>query len=296
MSNTSRCGYIAIIGRPNVGKSTLTNAIIGKKVSIISPKPQTTRNQILGIKNIENTQAIFIDTPGLHRAEKKAMNRYMNKLASSVIQDADVIIFMLDASRINEDDLSALDKLQSTKAKVFLVLNKVDKIKDKRQLLPLIEEWQEKYKFLHILPMSAKNPEDVKNLEDLVVSMLPEGPHFYPDDQLTDKNENFQTSEIIREKLIKSTEEEIPYSTTVIIESFKNEEKIIRISAVIWVEREGQKPIVIGKNGAMLKKIGTEARKDLEKLFDKKVFLQLWVKVKDNWTDNDRILNSLGYE
>lgn len=296
MNLNSQCGYVAIVGRPNVGKSTLLNALIGKKISITSPKPQTTRNQILGIKTIGSSQAIFIDTPGLHKAERRAMNRYMNKLASSVIMDADVILFMVEALRFNDDDDMILQKLHETKAPVILVINKVDKIKDKSQLLPFINDLKERYPFKDIVPMSAKKMDNVASLAAMIMKLLPENPHFYPDEQLTDKNEKFQVGELIREKLIQATEEELPYSTTVVVESFDNEETIVKISAVIWVEREGQKPIVIGKDGDMLKKIGTLARKDIEKLVGKKVFLRLWVKVKDNWTDDERVLQNLGYE
>lgn len=296
MNSNNRCGYVAIIGRPNVGKSTLLNAIIGKKISIISPKPQTTRNQILGIKTIGNDQAIFIDTPGLHKAERRAMNRYMNKLASSVILDANVILFIIEALRFNEDDELILRKLTETKAPVILVINKVDKVKDKSKLLPFINELKEKYAFNQIIPMSARKMNNVTELETFIMKHLPEGPHFYPDEQVTDKNEKFQVAELIREKLIQATEEELPYSTTVVIESFEDEEKIAKISAIIWVEREGQKPIVIGKDGERLKKIGTLARKDIQILLGKKVFLRLWVKVKSDWTDDERVLQSLGYE
>ncbi len=296
MNLNSQCGYVAIVGRPNVGKSTLLNALIGKKISITSPKPQTTRNQILGIKTIGSAQAIFIDTPGLHKAERRAMNRYMNKLASSVIVDADVVLFMVEALRFNDDDDMILQKLNETKAPVILVINKVDKIKDKSQLLPFMNALKEKYPFKDIVPMSAKKMDNVVSLEATIMKLLPENPHFYPDEQLTDKNEKFQVGELIREKLIQATEEELPYSTTVVVDSFEDEEKIVKINAVIWVEREGQKPIVIGKDGEMLKKIGTLARKDIEKLVGKKVFLRLWVKVKDNWTDDERVLQNLGYE
>lgn len=296
MNLNSQCGYVAIVGRPNVGKSTLLNALIGTKISITSPKPQTTRNQILGIKTIGSAQAIFIDTPGLHKAERRAMNRYMNKLASSVIMDADIVLFMVEALRFNEDDDMILQKLNETKAPVILVINKVDKIKDKSQLLPFINELKERYDFKDIVPMSARKMDNVVELETMIMKLLPESPHFYPDEQLTDKNEKFQVAELIREKLIQATEEELPYSTTVVVESFDDEETIVKISAIIWVEREGQKPIVIGKDGEMLKKIGTLARRDIEKLVGKKVFLRLWVKVKDNWTDDERVLQNLGYE
>lgn len=292
---TEKCGYVAIIGRPNVGKSTLLNQLIGKKISITSPKPQTTRNQILGIKTVGDAQAVFIDTPGIHQAEKRAMNRYLNRLASSVITDADVIVFMIDALRWHEDDELVLQKLNIAKAPVILVLNKIDKFKDKSRLLPFITELKTKYNFTTIMPISAKKKDNIDALQDEIMRLLPDGAHFFPDDQITDKNISFQVAELIREKLISATIEEIPYATTVTIDSIEDEEKILKISAIIWVERESQKPIVIGKDGERLKKIGTLARKDIEKLIGKKAFLRLWVKVKSDWTDNESVLqNFLG--
>jgi len=296
MNTLSKCGYVAIVGRPNVGKSTLLNALIGKKISIISPKPQTTRNQILGIKTLDHTQIVFIDTPGLHDAEKRVMNRYMNRLASAVILDADVIVFIIDATRWLADDELVLKKVSEADVPVILVINKIDKLNDKKEILPLIEKYKEKYHFAHIIPISAKRKENLDSLEETLVSMMPEGPHFFPDEQITDKNERFQVGEIIREKVIRATEQELPYSTTVVVESMKEEGKLLEISAIIWVEREGQKPIVIGKNGERLKSIGTSARKEIVKLLGRKIFLRLWVKVKSNWTDDERALGSLGFE
>lgn len=296
MNQTEKCGYVAIIGRPNVGKSTLLNAMVGKKISITTPKPQTTRNQIIGIKTIGSAQIVFIDTPGLHKAERRAMNRYMNRLASSMIVDADVVIFMIEALHFSNDEEMILQKLAETQAPVVLVINKIDKLKDKSRLLPFIDDIKTKYNFADIIPVSLKKRENVTALENLIITLLPENPHFYPDDQISDKNERFQAAEIIRENLIMFTEQELPYSTTVIIETWEDEEKLIKIGAVIWVEREGQKPIVIGKDGALLKKIGTNARKEIEKLLGKKVYLRLWVKVKSDWSDDERALQGLGYE
>ncbi|MCC2666243.1 MAG: era [Gammaproteobacteria bacterium] len=291
-----QCGYIAIVGRPNVGKSTLLNELIGQKISIISPKPQTTRHQILGIKTINTVQAIYIDTPGLHPAEQRAMNRYMNRLASSVIPDADVVIFMIEAMRwYNEDDV-ILEKLRLSKAPIILVINKVDLLKNKSHLLPLIDRLKTQFSFSHIVPLSAKNRDNIATLEKLILPFLPKCPHLFPMVQVTDKDERFQIAEIIREKLIYATSQEIPYSTTVMIESLKLEGNLLTVHGIIWVEREGQKPIVIGKNGERLKKISTQARKDIEKLLKKKVFLRLWVKVKSNWTDNSDLLQGLGFE
>ncbi len=296
MNDVSKCGYVAIVGRPNVGKSTLLNALIGKKISIISPKPQTTRNQILGIKTIGETQIVYIDTPGMHDSEKRVMNRYMNRLANAVVLDADVIVFIIEATRWLEDDELALKKVSEANAPVILVINKIDKLGDKKEILPLIERFKQKYDFAHIIPISARRQENLDSLEETLVDMMPEGPHLFPDDQVTDKNERFQIAEIIREKVIRGTEQELPYSTTVVIESMKDENKLLEISAIIWVERESQKPIVIGKSGERLKGIGTAARKEIVKLLGRKIFLRLWVKVKSDWTDDAAALGSLGFD
>lgn len=292
----TKSGYVAIIGRPNVGKSTLLNCLIGKKVSITSPKPQTTRHQILGIKTHDGTQAVYIDTPGVHKAEKRAMNRYMNRLAHSVIQDADLIIFIVEANRFQEDDELVLERLKEAKAPVILVINKVDVLKDKSRLLPFIDKLKSSFNFADIVPISARKKDNIAVLEKIIADRLPENPYFFPEEQITDKTDRFQITEIIREKLIKETEEELPYTTTVIVESLKQEGRLTSIHAIIWVEREGQKPIVIGKNGDRLKRISTLARKEIETLLGTKVFLRVWVKVKDDWTDDERALGSLGYE
>lgn len=297
MKTRDKCGYVAIIGRPNVGKSTLLNALIGEKISIISRKPQTTRNQILGIKTVGGTQAIFIDTPGLHKTEQRAINRYMNRLASSVIADANVVIFMVDSMQWQAEDELVAALLKTTRAPVILVINKADLIADKSRLLPYMKQLEEKYRFAHIFPMCARRKDNnILELEKTIMKLLPDGTHLFPDKQITDKNERFQVAELIREKLIRETSQEVPYATTVTIESFKVEKKMLEINAIIWVEKDGQKPIVIGKSGARLKKIGTSARVEIEKLLKKKVFLRLWVKVKEDWTDNERALQSLGYE
>ncbi len=296
MNEATRCGYISIVGRPNVGKSTLLNCILGQKVSITSPKPQTTRGQIIGIKSVEGVQSVYIDTPGLHDAEKRAMNRYMNRLASSSIGDADVIIFMIEATRWDNEDQSVLDKLRDVKVPVILVINKIDALKDKSQVLPLIEKLSVKFAFTDIVPLSAKNAENVALLEELLEKFLPEGPFLFPEDQVTDKSLQFQIAEIIREKLIFATDQEVPYSSMVEIENYVVGEKLIEVSAIIWVEREGQKAIVIGKKGAVLKRIGTQARKEMEELLNQKVFLRLWVKVKENWTENEKDFRGLDFE
>ena len=296
MTISSRCGYIAIIGRPNVGKSTLLNCILGKKISITTDKPQTTRTQILGIKTVGEDQFIYIDTPGMHEAGKLAMNRYMNRMANAVIGDADVIVFMVEAGRFSGEDAAALKKLQHTKVPVILAINKVDAIKEKNKLLPYIEKIQSKYDFSNIVPLSARKSDNVDVLQKIIGDLLPENPHFFPDNQITDKTMNFQIAEMIREKLIDETEQELPYSTIVEVENYEEKSKLIEISAIIWVERDGQKAIVIGEGGLRLKKIGVRARKDIEKMVGRKIMLRLWVKVKDSWTDNARALKHFGYE
>lgn len=301
-----KSGYVAIVGRPNVGKSTLLNALIGEKVSITSPKPQTTRWQILGIKTLfqeENNeesdvraQIIYIDTPGLHREEKRAMNRYMNRIASAVVTDTDVVVFVVDAGSWRSEDDLVLEKLKNTEKPVILAINKIDLLQDKAELLPIIEKLQTKYPFKDIVPISALDDENTQTLEKVIANLLPEGPQIYPEDEYTDKSVRFQAAEIIREKLIRVTEEELPYTTAVEIEQFVEGEKLVEIGAVIWVERQGQKIIIIGKKGARLKKVGIQARRELETLLGMKVFLRLWVKVKENWTDDERALRNLGYE
>lgn len=295
MSESSYCGYVAIIGRPNVGKSTLLNHILRQKISITSRKPQTTRHRILGISTKGNVQALYVDTPGLHHKAKRALNRYMNRAASSVIEDVDVIIFMVEALKWTKDDEWILEKLQRRAAPVILVINKIDKIDEKGALLPYIEDLSQKYAFAHILPMAALKNDNVLELEKIVASFLPQSPHLFPDDQVTDVSERFLAAEIIREKLIKSLGQELPYRLTVQIEKFTETEKLTRINAIIWVEKTSQKAIVIGKEGAVLKKIGTYAREEIEALFNKKIFLELWVKVKESWSDNDSALHNLGY-
>jgi GTPase len=292
----SKSGFAAIIGRPNVGKSTLLNQLLGQKVSIVSAKPQTTRWQILGIKTQADAQIIYIDTPGIHDDEKHAMNRYMNRIANAVIYDADVIIFIIDATDWREEDNLVLQKLQHTSVPIILAINKIDLLKDKSLLLPLIEKLKEKMDFKAIIPISALRAENTQTLENDIIKLLPQGPQLFPEDQITDKNIRFQIAEIIREKIIRETEQELPYVTTVEIEQFKQSEKLTEISAIIWVERPGQKKIVIGKNGAVLKKIGTQARREIEILLHAKVFLRLWVKIKEHWTNDEKALKSLGYE
>lgn len=290
------CGFIAIVGRPNVGKSTLLNKILGQKISITSRKAQTTRHRIVGIHTEEQYQAIYVDTPGLHIEEKRAINRLMNRAASSAIGDVDLIIFVVEGTKWTDDDEMVLNKLRSAKAPVVLAINKVDNIKEKDELLPHITELSQKFDFAEILPISAQRGKNVHILQKIVRKSLREGVHHFPEEYVTDRSQRFMASEIIREKLMRFTGEELPYSVTVEIEQFKlNERGTYEINGLILVEREGQKKMVIGAKGQKIKTIGTEARADMERLFDNKVHLELWVKVKAGWADDERALRSLGY-
>ncbi|WP_109427716.1 GTPase Era [Aggregatibacter kilianii] len=290
------CGFIAIVGRPNVGKSTLLNKILGQKISITSRKAQTTRHRIFGIKTEGVYQEIYVDTPGLHIEEKRAINRLMNRAASSAITDVDLVIFVVDGTHWNDDDEMVLNKLRKTKVPVVLAINKIDNIKNKDDLLPFITEISQKFNFADIVPMSAEKGNNLDAIEKIVRKSLRPGVHHFPEDYVTDRSQRFMASEIIREKLMRFMGEELPYSVTVEIEQFKvNERGTYEINGLILVERDGQKKIVIGRKGEKLKKIGTEARLDMERLFDNKVHLELWVKVKSGWADDERALRSLGY-
>lgn len=290
------CGFIAIIGRPNVGKSTLLNCLIGEKISITSRKPQTTRHKILGIRTTLPYQTIFVDTPGLHRKTQTSLNRYMNRAAKSTLNDVDAIIFVVDATRWTSDDDLVLEKLKTVSCPVILVINKIDCIKEKAQLLPLIEDYSKKLIFNSIFNISAKNHFGVDQLAKHVTELLPTNPFFFPVNDITDRSMRFFTAELIREKLMRNLGEEIPYSITVELEEFTEEGNLLRIGGLIWVEKDNHKQIVIGKNGEVLKKVGQAARLELEKKYGKKIFLRLWVKVKSGWSDDERALKSLGYE
>ena len=290
------CGFIAIVGRPNVGKSTLLNKILGQKISITSRKAQTTRHRIVGIHTEGPYQAVYVDTPGLHIEEKRAINRLMNRAASSAIGDVDLIIFVVDGTHWNEDDEMVLNKLRQAKAPVVLAINKIDNVKNKDELLPFITELSGKFHFTDIVPISAQRGNNVHKLQEIVRRSLKPGIHHFPEDYVTDRSQRFMASEIIREKLMRFMGEELPYSVTVEIEQFKlNERGVYEINGLILVERDGQKKMVIGQGGQKIKVIGTEARQDMERLFDNKVHLELWVKVKSGWADDERALRSLGY-
>ena len=290
-----RCGYVALIGRPNVGKSTLMNYVLGQKISITSHRPQTTRHRILGIKTTDEAQFVYVDTPGIHDNEKKAMNRYMNRTAGASFKDVDVIVLLVDAMRWTKEDELVIKRLEHIKTPVVLAVNKVDLIKKKEDLLPFIEKIKDKYEFKDIIPVSAMKGDNIEGFEKTILEYLPASEAFYDEDQITDRSSRFMAAEIIREKLTRNLTQELPYNLTVEIEKFKNDGKILDISAVIWVERDNQKAIIIGKKGGKLKDMGTKARIDMEKLFQQKIFLELWVKVKSGWSDDERALNSLGY-
>lgn len=290
-----KSGYIAILGRPNVGKSTLLNKFLGQKISITSRKPQTTRHQILGIRTIEDTQILFVDTPGIHKTKGRELNKAMNKNALSVIHGVDVILFVIEALNWREADQWILDKFSTIECPVILVVNKIDYVKNKAELLPFIEEVKKHFDFKDIILISAKSGADVKRLEKELVKLLPAREFLYDEAEITDRSMRFMAAEMIREKVFRLTGEELPYSTAVEIDQYQETPKITNISATIFVDRPGQKIILIGSQGAKMKLIGQQARIDIEKLLGTKVFLRLWVKVKKGWADDNRALQSLGY-
>ena len=292
----SRCGYVAIVGRPNVGKSTLLNHLLGQKISITSRKPQTTRHQVLGIKTEDNHQIIFVDTPGLHKDAGKAINRYMNRAASAAIRDVDLVVFVVDRTAWTEEDSVVLEQIEQSGLPTMLVVNKIDLLADKTELLPHLQSLAAKAEFSAILPVSALRQHNVDALEEQILTLLPESGHFFPEDQITDRSQRFLAAEIVREKIMRQLGDELPYSIAVEIEEFAQEGEVLHISAVIFVERTGQKRILIGDKGSRLRSIGSDARRDMEGLFDSKVMLRLWVKVKSGWSDDERALRSLGYD
>ena len=291
------CGMVAIIGRPNVGKSTLLNRLLGQKISITSKKPQTTRHRIMGIHTDGPRQIVFIDTPGLHIEEQRAINRLMNRAAASSLADVSMVIFVVDGMTWTADDEMVLSKLRrgGEERKTVLAINKVDNIKDKEALFPYLEEVAKKYPFDEILPISASKGTNVKRILELAAESLPENPFFFPEDYVTDRSQRFMASEIVREKLMRFLGDELPYSVTVEIERFKWEEKHYHIAALVLVERDSQKRMVIGNKGERIKTIATEARIDMAAMLEQPVFLQVWVKVKSGWADDERALRSLGY-
>ncbi|MGD2112299.1 MAG: GTPase Era [Gammaproteobacteria bacterium] len=295
MAEPFRCGYIALVGRPNVGKSTLLNRILGQKLSITSRRPQTTRHSIIGIKTLMHAQLVYVDTPGIHDYTGRAMNRYMNRAAGTVLQDVDVVVFIIEALRWLPDDELVLKKLAGLDRPVLLAVNKIDALASRELLLPELEQLAHRREFAEIIPISASKGTNVAALESAIEARLPQAPPFFPEDQITDRSERFLIAELIREKLFRKLARELPYGLTVEVEAFRREPRITHIHALIWVERQSQKNIVIGRQGGLLKEVGRQARRDIEALIGGKVNLKLWVKVKEGWADDERALRSLGY-
>ncbi len=291
-----RCGYVALIGRPNVGKSTLMNRILGQKLSIVTAKPQTTRQRIAGIKTTDQGQIIYIDTPGIHLAARRALNRYMNRIARASFHDVDLILFLVEGDRWTRQDEHVARSLKSVDVPVVLVVNKIDLVADKSRLLRYLEDEVGTDRFSDVLFIAAKSGDGVDDLETKVLKSLPFSRPFYDEDQFTDRSERFLAAELIREQLMTRLHQELPYALTVEIEEFKRGGGVLRIGAIIWVERKGQKQIVIGKGGDVLKQVGTRARHALQELFDEKVFVRMWVKVSRDWSDNERALRQFGYD
>jgi GTP-binding protein Era len=294
-TQVSRCGYVAIVGRPNVGKSTLLNRLLGQKLAITSDKAQTTRHAVLGIKTRDRTQAVFVDTPGIHARGGNALNRYLNRTARTAVADVDLLLYMVEALRFTAEDAMALRTVAESDAPAIAVVNKIDGIKDKQCLLPYLQELAGRHAFRALVPVSAATGDRVDTLERLVMEALPEGEGIFPADQLTDRSERFFAAELLREQLTRRYGEELPYRTTVEIERFEDEGGRYRINALIWVERPGQKAIVIGKKGVALKAAATQARLEMQKLFDCPVHLDVWVKVKKSWSSDEAALARLGY-
>ncbi len=295
MEDPRRCGYIALVGRPNVGKSTLLNHLLGQKISITSRKPQTTRHRILGIKTQGNVQAIYVDTPGIHSNQPRAINRQMNRTASTVLHDVDIVVLLIEKLRWTSEDDLVLAQLEHVRSPVILAINKVDQVADKEALLPFIEQLARRYPFEEIVPISALKGANLDTLERLLCQRLPEGEFFFAEDQVTDRNLRFIAAELIREKIMRQLGQELPYAVAVEIEQFSLQDGVYHIDGLVLVERAGQKAILIGAGGERLKKIGAQARVDMEQAFEAKVMLRLWVKVRSGWSDDERALKSLGY-
>lgn len=291
-----RAGFVAVVGRPNVGKSTLMNHILGQKLAITSRKPQTTRHNMMGIKTAGTCQAVYVDTPGMHLGGDTALNRYMNRVAGQALRDVDVCVFVVDRQRWTEEDELVYQRIKTLKCPLVVVVNKVDRLEDKNQLLEHLQWLAQKLPQAELVPVSALHQQNLDTLEQLINSLLPACEHFYPEDQITDRSSRFLAAELVREKIMRQLGAELPYQITVEIEDFKHDGRTLHIHALILVERDGQKKIIIGNKGERIKLIGQEARKDMETLFDSKVMLNLWVKVKKGWSDDERALRSLGYQ
>ncbi|MDJ0862971.1 MAG: GTPase Era [Gammaproteobacteria bacterium] len=290
-----RCGFVAIVGRPNVGKSTLLNRLVGQKISITSRRPQTTRHRILGIKTTSHAQILYVDTPGLHSAASRAINRYMNRAAAGAIQEVNAIMLVVEALRWMPADEHVLGHCKRAGAPIVLAVNKVDAVADKARLLPYLAETSQRAEFARVVPVSARKGDNLAELEAQLIRYLPEGMPAFPEEQVTDRSERFMAAEIVREKLMRRLGKEVPYRLTVEVERFEERADLVLVDTIIWVERRGQKAIVVGREGKLLKAAGESARKDLEALLERKVFLRTWVKVKEGWSDDERALRRLGY-
>lgn len=291
-----RAGFAALVGRPNVGKSTLLNALVGEKLSIVTPRPQTTRHRILGLVNRPDAQIAFVDTPGLHRGAKRALNRAMNRTAATALADADVVLFVVEALRWTDEDQLALERLKASGRPGIAVVNKMDLVRPREQALPYVAALAARHEFVDIVPCSARSADNLERLLALIAAQLPRSPPLFPPEQLTDRDTAFRIAETIREKLTLELNQEVPYGIAVAIERMTEEEGQLVVAAVIWVDREGQKPIVIGEGGARLKRIGRAAREELNRLLGRRLHLELWVKVREDWADNALALKSLGLE
>jgi GTPase len=292
--NKTKCGFVAVIGKPNVGKSTLMNGLIGEKVSITANKPQTTRHKMLGVKTWGNNQIIFIDTPGIHSYNKKAINRLMNKEAKSALQDVDLVLVVIDAKNFNGEDLLVFNLLDRVACPVVLVMNKIDQFKRKDELLPIITRVSKEYEFTEIVPVAAIKHEELSELLAVIEKYIPESHFYFAEHSKTDKDLNYRLAEIVREKLTRKLDKELPYAITVSIEKYEKKATVTVIHAIIWVERSSQKSIVIGKQGSQIKEVGILAREDMEKILKTKVHLELWIKVRSDWSDDQAALSSIG--
>ena len=290
-----RAGHVALVGRPNVGKSTLLNHFLGQKLAITSHKPQTTRHSILGISTLKDGQIVYIDTPGIHQRGNKAMNRYLNRTATSPLSGGDLAVVIVDSNHWTEEDDMVLQRIQNSGLPVILVVNKIDTLQRREELLPVLAQLTEKTGLTTVVPVSARTGDNCEHLQQVILEMLPEGENIYPEDQITDRPERFFAAELIREQITRRYHKELPYSATVEIEEFDAQPHIYRIGAIIWVERDNQKGILVGKGGLALKETATEARKQLEDFFQTKVYLRLWVKVKKSWSADQASLSRLGY-
>lgn len=295
VAQSARFGLVALVGRPNVGKSTLMNRLVGQKLSIVTRRPQTTRHRILGVLTLPEAQVAFVDTPGMHLNRRGALNQYMNRTAEGALDDMDLVLFMVEAGRWTDEDANVLARIKDHGARAALVVNKMDRLKSRTQLLPYLQQRAGDHNYSEVIPISAERGDNVDRLLETLVPYMPEGPAQFPPDQVTDRSVRFLSAEAVREKLTRRLGDELPYGLGVEIEEFEELPHVTRIGAVIWLEKTSHKPIVIGKKGLLLKDVGIEARVDLEQLLEKKIYLRLWVKVREGWSDSERLLQRLGY-